>query len=236
MTPVKQREKRRTFRSSTNPDPADSTDQTWSVHSTDGLWSYYRLDGVPGTPWEVVYNPTGQNTLLGSEQAARRWTASNEAVPYFIQQARDIIDREGIDPSVTLVTTGLSAQDKAAQEIRYAEECRYRLRRACRWLLIHDGRMTPAGGQVLPESRCSCGGLLTYTAGQWRHIDACPECYDPANGWVLPCHDKMRLHVACLEVDPLSCLHICCARPMDLARQPCPTGKERCCGCCEEEP
>jgi|GEM_PF-1449331 len=226
LTPIVDVTRATWFMSSRRPDPSRTRKEITFARSADGRWEYHRTEET-GTPWEIVYLPTGQMLQAGSLASARRWTASGGALTTLRDEACRIIARSGVpdgpiykaDPTGRLVEV---APDP--------DEVSRRLYRAWRWHLIHEGQMAPRGTR--PDYRCECGGYLVEDPANdtMAHIDACPECIgDPDQ----PCHDNQRKHVACEEVTPALCDHAGCGRFAQVG-MPCAYGRECCCGCCEE--
>jgi hypothetical protein len=81
-----------------------------------------------------------------------------------------------------------------------------------------------------PETRCApCGGFLTYTAGHWRHLNLCPECWQ---GNSCPDHRPRQ----CPDPEPVLCTHNAdwrCDQPAGLLLR-CAYERDdhTCCGCC----
>lgn len=76
------------------PNPDTGRDEIWYAESADGLWLYERVEET-GTPWVVTFTPTGQEEWLGSLPAARRWTASGDALVFLRRRAQDVVDAGG---------------------------------------------------------------------------------------------------------------------------------------------
>ena len=78
---------------------------------------------------------------------------------------------------------------------------------------------------------CTCGGLLAYVSGEWRHVEACIECYDSTH----PCPSPGD-HTACATPDPVACAHADdwqCDEPVSVDGDCGNGGAPRsCCRCC----
>jgi hypothetical protein len=217
-------------------------DEIWGATSADGLWTYTRADGVAGTPWEVVYVPTGQVVTFGALPKARRWTAHDGgefALANLRHGAQLVIDRRGDAGTILGFNPGTPESQKAEARRREAERCAERLAAALRCRAILDGLML-AGD---PDARCTgeaCGGYLTASlagnAAAWVHADACRECAHQPIEKRRECPELGR-HVPCGDADPVLCDHMGCTLP---AAAPevvgdCPRGRDACCGCCEHD-
>jgi hypothetical protein len=217
-------------------------DQLWDAESADGLWTYQRVDGVAGTPWEVVYLPTGQATEHGTLTRARLWTgrdAGEFARANLRAGALDVVHRRGASGSILCFDPGAPESTRAAARARAAEQAAVRLGHARRAVAVLDGLIIGDD----PDARCTgedCGGYLTASiaglAAAWVHADACRECADQ------PIEKRRRCefghqHVPCGDADPVLCEHLWCTSPA-LALWPagqCPRGRDACCGCCEHD-
>lgn len=237
-------ERRPHFRNSYAPDQNGDLqrqvtgDQVWAAVSADGLWSYTRVDGVAGTPWEVVYRPTGQVVQHGSLPAARRWTAHDggqHALANLRAGAQLVIDRRGDSGTVLMFNPGTSETVRAAARRREAEAAaeRYGLARRCAGIL--DGLVLADA----VDTRCAgadCGGYLTVAiAGDraaWVHADACRECVDLPLVLRGECRALWR-HTPCGDADPRLCEHLRCSAPTVLLAGQCSRGRDACCGCCD---
>lgn len=70
--------------------------ECWGATSTCGTWKYDRED-EPGTPWTITHISTGRTLTATSLLAARRWTASGNAVEEICRQLARIVDTSGMD-------------------------------------------------------------------------------------------------------------------------------------------
>lgn len=215
---------------------ARGEEQDWDAESqarTPGtdrpLWTYERVDR-PGTPWVVIYGPTGQEEPVTSLPAGRRWTAGPDAVEELWARAGQVITDRGRTAAVVLRRVG--------GLLRPVEEdpavCATRVAAARRCFAIHAGRMLPAGG-ITPEAVCPCGGHLAWRTAGWVHVDACADCWTPRTGWVDgPC-PRPEPHPVCDVPEPERCGHHRCPAPASLTQHPCGADRENCCGCCHGE-
>jgi hypothetical protein len=217
-------------------------DQIWGAESADGCWTYTRVDGIPGTPWDVVYLPTGQVTQHASLPKARVWTAHQGgefALANLRADALAVIDRAGASAGVLCFTPGTPESTKAAARAREAEAAAVRLGLARRALAVLDGLLIAD----TPDAQCSgaeCGGylaaLVVGARATWAHADACSECADQPIEKRRGC-ELAHQHVPCGDPDPVLCDHDRCTTPAAavLIGGQCPRGREACCGCCEHD-
>ena len=200
--------------------------EIWQAVSDDHRWAYLRAE-TPTTPWEVIYLPTGQETLFTNLPEARRWTASGRALPILRARAQDVIRRGGADTSSIRMLPGPGGLLRRADEDpRTVAE---RLGRARRAAMIFDGAVTSAQ----PVARCQragvldCGGYLAEADdGRWVHADACPECVGSPVAERRRCRN-LDAHLACGRPEPVDCGHARCGEPAQLTLVLCPRGQGR---------
>jgi hypothetical protein len=84
---------------------ASRRSEIWAAISCDGVWSYERSD-EPGTPWIVTHEPTRHVEYFASLPKARRWTASERAIPGIrrVLVARQLDTQTRTEASRCLVT------------------------------------------------------------------------------------------------------------------------------------
>lgn len=99
---------------------------------------------------------------------------------------------------------------------------------ALRWPPATSVVLLPRWRAPEADTICSCGGLLTYTAGRWLHVDQCLSCCGRAGSCMWP-------HVGCTAAvpEPMICQHRSCLQPVTLADNCALDGaRQVCCGCC----
>lgn len=180
MTALARVERRETF---TRPvsDPGGATrPEIWAACSADDLWSYHRIDDE-GTPWLIVYRPTGQQVVpYGTLAAAREATAGG------------LLDE---------------LRRRAYLAAFHGEDTKSRAD-GQRWLAVHmRGAGTTYGAD--PDWRCRCGGYLLEATGDGRlaHVDCCRECYTPGAGLVGDTCVVAPDHRFCGDPQPIECGH-----------------------------
>jgi len=182
------------------------------------VWAADSLDGLwtyerhedTGTTWSAIYLPTGQCR----------------------DGFRELLDAQEHTAGTLRGELGLEAFHRAGRaDLDVAARAQAQL-----WLGVH----LAADGQVEPEARCECGGLLVAIQYRgdplWAHLAACGECWTHNSPGLHPDPDVCR-HTACgdLTPTPRTCVHDGChGEPVPDGGLGCATGRGECCRCCSE--
>lgn len=189
------------------PTQTQRTTPTYPYDSPDGTWTYDYRVGTP-TPVTLIYNPTGQEADYVSLRSATRGVASGLALDWCKRSARHVVEAWNLP---------------AAQRPLMLPETVEQARRA----LVYF-----AGGALETSTRCVCGGYLAQHDGQLIHMDVCADCLIAPDDILAICPAFTVDHVMCHEAEAAQCNHIQCRNRVDLAAEPCLSGKDNCDGCC----
>jgi hypothetical protein len=175
-------------------------------------WHLQHRPEVDGTPWLLLYVPTGQDLLFGSDGFAAQFIADPDNTAYL----RD------------LAKAALTAAD--------GPETAGRARRV---LAIHDGQLHPddATGVCLCGGYLALARHQVDPDAVDRHVDACHNCYLLPLGLRRTC-ETLHHHQPCTNPhnrpDPVHCDHPRCTVPAEAVGPRCVRDNTWCCGCCHE--
>jgi hypothetical protein len=117
------------------------TRRIYEAHSACGRW-HYLWQEMPSTPWMVTFLPTKQVEWFASLPAARRWTASPEALVHLRLVAQLEIDRGGRRGEVRYPLNGFGRPYRF-EVPEDPDECAARVAEARRRIEIIDSLEVP---------------------------------------------------------------------------------------------